>query len=156
MSRDDEFSLYRWAAKGDEAAAAFLLALTDAAHVWDDVVDGDVPLDRAALDGAFRTLVLLPADPFYRAHRERLEPIVLQAAINWQAATAIERAGGALHVAYILRSAYIDLISAVALLTGGAAWAVEVSRTVRTINHTETFDDYLEALAREASARGEG
>ncbi len=156
MNPADELMLYQGVAKGDADAAHLLLLLTDAAHAWDDVVDGDKPLDRGALDRAFQALVLdIPANPFYRAHRDRLEPLIQQAAINWKVATAIEREPGPKHVAYILRSSYIDLIGQVALLTGGPAWAIEVTRRVRELNQDETMDDYLNNLAIEAHARGE-
>lgn len=153
----DEIQLFQWAAKGDFCAARFLQQITDAAHAWDDVVDGDVPLDRGALDAAFRALVLeIPANPFYRTHRDSLEPLISQAAINWQVATEIEREPGApKHVAYILRSSYIDLVSHVALLVGGPTWAAVVARRVREINQDETMDDYLANLDRERAARQE-
>lgn len=162
MSRDEELNLYRWAAKGDENAALFLLAITDAAHVWDDVVDGDQLVSRPVLAGAFQALALdIPCNPFYHAHRDRLEPIIQQATINWQVATELERepCGASLHVAYILRSSYIDLVSHVALIAGGPTWAQTVCRKVRLLNQDETYTDYLNNLAREASeraARGEG
>lgn len=159
MTTDEQLTLFRWAAQGNHDAAAFLLAITDAAHAWDDVVDGDRELDRAALAAAFQALVLeIPANPFYRAHRASLEPLIQQAAINWLVATDIERdAQAPKHVAYILRSSYIDLIAHVALLTGGALWSQLVCRRVRELNHDETFDDYLRELTAEAHARhGEG
>ncbi|MGA0588095.1 hypothetical protein ACO2Q2_13340 [Dyella sp. KRB-257] len=158
MTPEHEIELFRWAARGDEAAAHFLKAITDAAHAWDDVVDADVPLDRCAIHEAFRALVLVvPANRFYRLHRDSLEPLIQQAAINWLVATDIEREpGGAMHVAYILRSSYIDLVAHVALLTGGPDWARSVCRHVREMNQSETFDDYLTNLDRERAARGEG
>lgn len=158
MTPADELKLFQWAAKGDQAAAAFLQAITDAAHVWDDVVDGDVPVPPESIDGAFEALVLIvPANPFYRQHRASLDPLIQQAALNWRVATAIERdADAPKHVSYILRSSYIDLIGQVALLTGGPLWAVEVITQVRLLNQDETMDDYLTNLDRERAARGEG
>lgn len=155
MSPAEELALFTWAACGNADAGRFLQQITDAAHAWDDVVDGDVPLDRAALDAAFRALVLdIPANPFYRAHRASLEPLIAQAALNWQVATAIERDPCApKQVAYIVRSSYIDLVGQVALLTGGPLWAVEVIRRVRTLNQSESFSEYLTNLAAEAQAR---
>lgn len=159
MTIDEQLTLFRWAAKGDNAAALFLLAITDAAHAWDDVVDGDRELERAVLAQAFQALVLeIPANAFYRAHRASLDPLIQQAAVNWLVATDIERdASAPKHVAYILRSTYIDLIAHVALLTGGPLWAQLVCRRVRELNQDETFDDYLHELTAEAHARtGEG
>lgn len=158
MTPTDEIQLFQWAAKGDMDAALFLKAVTDAAHAWDDVVDADVRLDRSTIAKAFQALVLvIPANPFYRTHRASLDPLIQQAALNWLVATEIEREpGGPLHVAYILRSSYIDLVAHVALLTGGPLWAQSVCRHVREINQTETMDDYLTNLDRERAARGEG
>lgn len=156
MTRADELALLTWATQGNTDAVAFLLAITDAAHAWDDVVDADHALDRRALDGAFTALVLtLPSNGFYRTHRDRLDPIIQQAAINWQVATELERepCGAHLHVAYILRSTYIDLVSHAALIVGGPAWALTVCRQVRLLNQDETFSDYLTSLATEASER---
>lgn len=159
MTTDEELTLFRWAAQGDHHAAAFLLAITDAAHAWDDVVDGDKPLERKTLAAAFQALVLdVPTNPFYRAHRASLEPLIQQAAVNWLVATDIERdAKAPKHVAYILRSSYVDLIAHVALLVGGALWAQLVCRRVRELNQDETYDDYMRELTTEAHARaGEG
>lgn len=159
MTTDEQIELFRWAAKGDADAADFLLAITDAAHAWDDVVDADKPLDRGALSAAFHALVLeIPANPFYRTHRASIDPLIQQAAVNWLVATGIERDPKApKHVGYILRSTYIDLITHAALLTGGPLWAQLVCRRVRELNQDETFDDYLNELTAEARARtGEG
>lgn len=158
MTPTDEIQLFQWAAKGDMDAALFLKAVTDAAHTWDDVVDADVPLDRCALAAALRALVLdIPANPFYRAHRASLDPLIQQAALNWLVATEIEReSSGPLHIAYILRSSYIDLVAHVALLAGGPLWAQTVCRHVRELNQDESMDDYLTNLDRERAARGEG
>lgn len=151
----EELNLFRWAANGDEHAATFLQSITDAAHAWDDVVDGDVALSRTALDKAFHALVLgIPTNSFYRAHRASLDPLIQQAAINWRVATEIEREPGSpTHVAYILRSSYIDLVSHVALLTGGPEWGQTVCRSVREMNQAESYDDYLANLDREVQAR---
>ena len=155
MTAAEEYALFLAAACGDEHAAIFLQQITDAAHAWDDVVDGDRPLDRAVLDAAFRALVIdIPANPFYRTHRASLEPIVLQAALNWQVATAIERDPCVpKQAAYILRSSYIDLVGHVALLTGGPAHARDTIRQVRLLNQDESYSEYLTNLAAEAHAR---
>ena len=157
MEGASDTELFRWAARDDVDAAAYLKVVTDAAHVLDDLVD----LDRRArpcdvLEALYAGLVGIPANPFYRAHRDVLDAVQAVAWANWHVATALERDNAHLHVAYIIRSSYIDLVVHVAAIVGGPEWAAIVARRIRIINQDETFEQYLDGLTRESNLRDNG
>jgi hypothetical protein len=142
---------------GDADALAYLQELARALHLWDDLVDRDHPLDPRHLDATFTAmLVTLPLNPFVRAHAEQLMPVLLQAIINWKAATVMERAprdATDLHGAFVIRSSYVDMVSAVAALKGGLEFAARIAMDVRRWAHGEGYDGYLTNLAAEQAAR---
>ncbi len=144
----------RWM-RGNQAAVDFLRLAFQAAHLWDDLVDRDQALDDDDInEGMFAALVLLPRNSFYRANFETLNSILANASTNWRVATALERAQGVAskRIAYVLRSAYADLVTHSALLLGGPIWARDVGVELRGL--TEPWGEYLTNLAAERAARG--
>lgn len=141
---------------GNQAAADFLDAVTEVAHFWDDLIDGDRALGADEIHARmFDALVTLPRNQFYRDNFSGLNATLAVAAANWQAATRMEREGEAekLKIAYILRSSYADLVTHAALIVGGPEWARKVAYAVRLETHAEQFDGYLTGLREEAQAR---
>lgn len=132
----------------NKEAVRFILDVFSAAHVWDDVVDGDV-VDTAHFQKTFRDLFLnIPTNPFYMKHFTALHPIVLNSMLNWEASNRLEHSQQAndLHIAYVLRSSFIDLIGMVAFLIAGYDHAVTAVTRVRRLEHAETFDGYKNTL----------
>lgn len=153
MTRED---LFVSVARGDRDAVAFLEAIFRIAHVWDDLVDLDEPVDPVDLDEAFRLALFdLPRNPFYVNHFGLLNPLLLSAINNWQVATVMERSGDEpdKRVAFITRSSYTDLITQVAFIKGGPDWVLEMGPTIRRFVHQEGWDQYLENLEIEKAAR---
>jgi hypothetical protein len=146
------------AVHGHPEALAFLRDMARVMHTWDDLCDRDKPISDGMVTDAFWTaLVTLPRNSFYREHEADLQPIVVNAILNWRIATHIERMPATtetlLHTAFIIRSSYIDMVTMSALLIDGPDWATHVGPGLRAWAHGEGFDNYLHALAREKEAR---
>jgi hypothetical protein len=102
-------------------------------------------------------LIEIPNNSFYTTHRSELQPILVNAIINWRIANKIERVEQAtnddLTIAFILRSSYADLLTMSATLIGGIEWAVECGPDIRRWAHSEGFTAYLTNLAAEKAVR---
>jgi len=162
MNIETDMDLFLWACKGDHDAAHVLKILTDAADTWDNVEDQDVPATQVELSRTFTNLMVrLPANPFYQRHRSAIEAIIGIAHANWRAANKIERdyehgITDKLHVAYIIRSSYFDLVTYCAHVIGGPDWAEEVALKARSMNQHETFPAFVNSLDAEIAARRAG
>lgn len=160
MREDKDFDdLVSFVSAGDSAAADFLRQFCDIAHVWDDLVDGDKKVSVATVNKAFTDLlVVLPENRFYRAHIGYLHPIIVNAIINWRVANRFEQHyvpdATKLEVAYIIRSTYVDLFSAVGYLLCGMDHGIASAEQARLLCHTEGLAGYLKNLEKEKAARG--
>ena len=142
--------------KGDEAAVSFVVRVFRALHVWDDLIDKDKTVTDDEIHAVFWDLLItLPADPFYRANLNLLGGTLVNSVINWRIANKMERDGNEKDksIAFILRGAYIDILSASAFIVGGFDWVNEIGPDVRRWAHEETFEEYLTNLAKECEAR---
>lgn len=149
----------RLVCKGHPDAIRFLEDITDILHVWDDLVDKDKPLtDDQINQTMWKVLIDLPRNTFYAANFASLNTLLATAIVNWEVATRMERDPSGpddLHIAFILRSSYIDLVLGVALIVGGREHALEMMLPARRMWHNEGFEGYCRALEMEAKARGE-
>jgi hypothetical protein len=146
------------ALKDHEAALAFVRRMAFVMHVWDDLVDRDAPVTDADINTAFElALIDLPSNPFYVEHFNRLNEIVLNSIRNWRIANELERndkpEDGDHTIAFIIRSSYIDLVTACATLIGGLDWAVASGVELRRWAHSEGWAKYLVNLKAEKAAR---
>ncbi|UIF90841.1 hypothetical protein [Cupriavidus sp. UYPR2.512] len=142
---------------GNEAAVAFNLLFRDVLHAWDDLIDRDKPVSDEDIHRAFRSaLVLLPANPFYRAHFAQLHPLIDNAILNWMAANAMEATESRTdkEIAFITRSDYINVFVKSLFLVGGFEHARKALPEARRHWHAEGFDRYLLNLEAEKAARG--
>lgn len=142
----------------DEDALAFLRAIANVLHTWDDLTDHDKPVSDEDVFSAFWTcLIGLPENPFYRQNEGVLRPVLANAIINWRIANNLERSESKTETdmicAFIIRSAYVDLVTASAALIGGVDHAATIGAEVRRWAHKEGFDKYLSNLAAEEAAR---
>lgn len=122
----------RWF-QGDAAAVALCLDLLDAAHVWDDLVDGDKPVPADQITATFRRLLVdIPANPFYRRWQAELLPVLASALVQWQTANVFEqdRRPHDMAKAYMLRAGLYHVFAHVAWLIGGPDWAAAVGPEV--------------------------
>ena len=141
---------------GNTEAIQFVVRVFRALHVWDDLIDRDKPLTDDEINSVFwDLLVVLPTDPFYTRNIALLSSTLVNAIINWHVANKLERDGDDKDksIAFILRGAYIDLLSASAFIVGGMQWAQEIGPAIRRWAHEETFDEYMVNLAKECEAR---
>lgn len=141
---------------GNTEAIQFVVRVFRALHVWDDLIDRDKPLTDDEINSVFwDLLVVLPTDPFYVRNLALLSSTLVNAIVNWHVANKLEREGDDKDksIAFILRGAYIDLLSASAFIVGGMSWAQEIGPAIRRWAHEETFDEYMVNLAKECEAR---
>lgn len=132
---------------GNQDAAVLLLQLFYCCHLWDDLTDGDWrPLEDIHL--AFHWLAVdIPANPFYRAHFDRLNPVIANTILEWHAANQLEQ--GEDHerdIAYTLRCSVLSIAQQIAYLAGGYQWALQVGPDIRRYGQVETLEQYKEGL----------
>jgi hypothetical protein len=145
--------------KGDPDAVQFVVLVFRALHVWDDLIDKDKAVADDEIHSVFwDLLVSLPASRFYQANLALLNSTLVNAIVNWHIANKLEREGDDKDksIAFILRGAYIDILSASALIVGGLDWAREVGPAIRRWAHEETFAQYLDNFAKECEVRDAG
>lgn len=151
--------LVNLAVQEDPTALKFLQDIARVLHTYDDLIDGDQPLSDADVHTAFwLALIEIPNNAFYMAHRSELQPILVNAIVNWRVANEIERGRAGrdaelLKISFITRSAYVDLLIMSAVLIGGIEWGVQQGIAIREWAHSETFNGYLVNLAAEKAAR---
>lgn len=148
----------RAALRNHDQAVEVFLRLREILHTWDDLIDQDREVNLEAVNRAFFDLLVgLGQIPFWRAHQDRLSPVLVAAIANWHAANQFEAADDErrLHIAFIIRSDYANLLIVLAYLVGGYEWMREVTPTIRDLWTDETFASYLDNLASERQARAQ-
>ena len=141
---------------GNAEAIQFVVRVFRALHVWDDLIDRDKPLTDDEINSVFwDLLVVLPTDPFYTRNIALLNSTLVNAIVNWHIANRLEREGDDKDksIAFNLRGAYIDILSASAFVVGGMEWVKTAGPAIRRWAHEETFEQYLENLRKECEAR---
>jgi len=138
--------------RGNQSAIEFIDKLTTCLHCWDDLIDRDQAVSPDVLHRTFWDLcIALPRNAFYMQNFSILNGVLQQAILNWHIANEMELSGDDLdaHIAFILRSSYIDLVTSSAWIIGGERWAIQVGREARRLTSSEGFDLYRTRLARE-------
>lgn len=153
----DFWELMAHGVKHDADALALIRGLIGAAHLWDDLIDGDAPWSASQADSAFRFLLVdMPRNAFYRRHQAEITALLATAICNWQAANVLEATEDEAdkRIAFICRSDYCNLVIYAAEAIGGAEWARAVSPAIRRCWHDEGYEGYLAALRAEKHAKG--
>lgn len=148
--------LIKSTAGDNEAAADFLGIIVNIAHVWDDLIDRDRPVNNETINKAFEgALIHIPLNPFFQRHQVELTTLLHNSIRNWHLATQIERGTDEtlFPAAFVLRSAYADIFAQVAYILGGHELALTIALEARKQAHAEGFDGYLKNLAAERAAR---
>jgi len=144
----NEQQLIAQALKGNQEAAAFCTMIFEASQVWDDMIDGDKPVDKEQINSVFwNLLVALPGNSFYRQNTDSITPIIMQSITDWHVANAL--ASGDNHersIAFVLRDSVSALLIHCATLIGGYTWGRQVAVEIRKAIHNETLEDYIKGL----------
>ncbi len=114
---------------GDASAVEFMVAISEIAELWDDLIDKDKELTKAEIDSAlFTALVTLPCNQFFNANKQFLMPLILQWINAWQDSVELEK-GGESDRAYALtlRLFGVQLCSMIVMLKKGYHEARKVS-----------------------------
>lgn len=128
---------------GNKEATDFVLRVYQIFHIWDDLIDKDKEITNEEINKVFWiALIELPDDPFYRANYLMLKPILINSIINWKAANVLEKEKE-FNISFILRGAYIDILTMCALLVGGVDHCDKVTPQIRMWEHAEGFDNYV-------------
>ena len=122
-------------------ATEWLLDLWAVIQVFDDVADGDNVARKALHDAVWRSLIHMPANPFFAANSGNLLPILANAFLKWVASDDAERAGQVDERSFIWRASYYDVVLMVVLLAQGKDAALAKAATVMSL-YGENFDAY--------------
>jgi hypothetical protein len=133
---------------GDLNAIAYVGAVSDAAELFDDIVDRDTEIENSHVERVlFSLLTQLPLNPFFDAYKHQLCPIMFTGINAWLDATKMEK--GSDHEkshAYVLRDWYMELLMYTIYLTRGREYMRSVSVEVRAFFMAETLEEYKEKL----------
>jgi hypothetical protein len=132
---------------GNEDALRMLNAFADLAHIWDDMVDKDVPVSADAINRAFLTcLVYLPANPFYRSIQNEILPMWLTVVSAYETANYFEKNKDAhgIEIAHGLRHASGNIIAYAVHVCVGPEKAKEYLPEMWKTIFYERFDEYRE------------
>jgi hypothetical protein len=122
-------------------AHEWLMSLWNAIQVFDDMADGEFP-DRENLIAAIcDTLVNMPANSFFDAHRYTLLPLMAVAILKWKAADDVERDGAPNEMSFAWRAGFYDIVLAVVQLVHGQQVALDAARYVMGL-YGENFAAY--------------
>lgn len=126
------------------AASEWLCDIFQVIQHIDDIAD-DGSITRPALNGLlWKSLVSLPANPFFQMYAHSLIPLLQSAVMKWQAADHVERQGikDQLHKAYVWRAGFYDLVLHCFLLIHGPEAATADGWKVLAL-YGEKLNEYL-------------
>ena len=121
---------------GDDGAVRFLLSIYEIAQIWDDCVDQDRKLEGTEVDDVFLGLFFfLRKNPFYMAFENDLNPLIMNAYLEWHDSRELEKTGNLddLHKAFMLRAGMLSLIPYCAFLVGGVQHARRIGPQARRL-----------------------
>ncbi|WP_037460668.1 hypothetical protein [Sinorhizobium fredii] len=139
-------ALLRWT-RGDEAAADFLKEIAEIARLADDIVDEDEHRQRNVCWLLIRTLTVLPANPFFARHVDRLAPLMHTVIVQWQLSDEWRSSRDALkrQFGFVMREAVGSIVTAVAAICGGYDHAKSATEDFFELCHgsRETVEDWM-------------
>lgn len=133
--------ILRLASHGDDSAYQFLRIVMEAIELWDDCIDGDQPLIPSTVHTVFFGLLVgIPVNVFYRTNMPYLAGLMVASINAWWDANDLMTAHDPR--AWYLRHLGIELIPAVAFLTGGLDLMRTVSQALRALPVPEPFEEF--------------
>jgi hypothetical protein len=140
-----------YAFKGDKDAVALMMTVTKVADVWDNLIDGDVPVETDAINAAFyAALVAIPSNPAFRRYQLDLLVVFNTSIVNWLASN--ELAKGDLHakqIAHVTRYSVADVAVYLATAIGGPDWAIQVTPELRLRSQKDRLENFLKEHGHE-------
>jgi hypothetical protein len=135
---------------GNGSAVELAEMLVRIADIWDNLVDGDVPVAPADIHMGFMTALFgLRGNHFYRAHEDTLLPVMLMAAVNWRISCSMQATPGVeREMAHADRYRLADVFILMAQLIGGHEHALTVGPVIKKLCQKEdfaTFDQEMRA-----------
>jgi hypothetical protein len=129
----------------DGAAVNFCVTLFQIAQYFDDIYDEGKLEKNECLDLIFKSLFELPANLFYSAHQDKLQPLIVSMFLQWVSANEIEEQKGELEKSYMLRSNLYQIYHFCGLLLKGKDYAINNALTFQGL-YGEKFNDYKEEI----------
>jgi purine-cytosine permease-like protein len=130
---------------GNQDALNMYHMFVDLAHVWDDLVDKDRPVEADAINNAFLIcLVYLPVNPFYQQIQAAVLPMWLTVVSAYQTANKFEQDKDehGLEIAHTLRYAAGNIIAYAVHVCVGPEKAKEVLPEMWKTVVAERYADY--------------
>jgi len=136
--------------KGNHDALRLIEHIRLISHVWDDLIDGDRPVSKHDINGAFWTaLCELPANPFWMRFQNVLFPALRLGTFSWLASVELEKDTTnplAREVAHVCRFDVGDVAILMAELIGGTQWAAQHAAELKLLVRSEPFALYVAEL----------
>ena len=141
----------------DENALAWFLDFAQVCEVIDDLIDRDKAVPDTDISGLlFSTLIEMPLNAFFNAHKSVLCGIIVTGINSWLDANQLQRAEypegtkyaemDDLIKAFSLRDQYMEVLAAIIYITRGQAVMRELSPQIRAFFQSESFIDYVRKL----------
>lgn len=130
---------------GNADAAQFCRDISFISHIYDDLIDGDKPVPAEHIHALiWKTMLALPANPFYRANEAMLRPLLVTGILNWRAANQMEQSGCTeqLHIAHAIRYGIADAVLMSVALTRGQDYAAQHASRIRLMLQADTWAHY--------------
>lgn len=139
--------LYR-SLKGNKDAFKLCLDIFHISQLWDDLVDGDKPVNPLDINKVFyKCLVEIPSNPFYIQHRATITPALSVFAHDWMDANLLELSTEHhRNIAFVLRDSVASLALVCAEIIGGYEWCRRFSPLLRDVTFDETLEEYKQEL----------
>lgn len=131
----------------DRNAYELVRILLRACNIWDDLIDGDKPVDKEQINYAFTALSHdLNRNAFYVAFNNELLPMYTNSIISWLTANYFEEQldDFGIDIAYGLRYAVVQMCAHVIYLVHGARIDVAMKYTpeLYLALYQDRFDEY--------------
>jgi hypothetical protein len=140
--------------KGDLDAVGLMLSVVKIADVWDNLIDGDVPVAKEDIDRAFwLACVDIPRNPVFRRYQLDLAAVFSMGIVNWKVSDQLVK--GDLHakqIAHVTRYAIADVALYLATAIGGPEWAAQVGPELRLRSQKDRLEDYLKEHGHEQAS----
>jgi len=146
LTRFNLETIYRNDLALSDDATTYLLDVWDLIQFFDDVYDGDKPVD--IYDAVMTAFIRLPTSPFHARYEAQLTPMLHGAILKWIAANRAEAEGRADARSFMWRAAYYDLVLFAFTVCHGHEEAMRYAETVLSI-YGESFEDYKQAMQAE-------
>ena len=123
-------------------AVVWLSTLWDCIQGLDDWVDEDDVNKRDKELVIYKTLVLLPSNPFYLQYAQYLTPVVSNCILKWVGANKLEDNSETSPQSFVWRASFYDLVLEVVRVIHGVEEAMHVADFVAKL-YGEDYNEYL-------------